>query len=56
MFLVLTFDSIMGTKRKCESDSKAEEKHKGTRLEEKMKILDKLRCGKSTAAVGLSSI
>jgi hypothetical protein len=54
LFVMLPLDGIMESKRKCKSDSEAEKNCKVMTLDEKIKILDKLRGGMSTAAVGLT--
>jgi hypothetical protein len=43
----------MESKRKCKTDNKAKISFKVMTLDEKMKILDKLRSGMSAAAVGI---
>jgi hypothetical protein len=52
--MILPLDSIMGSKRKCKSDTEAKKSCKVMTLDEKIKILDKLRGGMSAAAVGLT--
>jgi hypothetical protein len=52
--MVLSLDSIMETKRKRKSDNEAKKSWKVMTLDEKIKILDKLRGGMSAAAVGLT--
>jgi hypothetical protein len=54
LFMILPLDSIMESKRKCKSDNKVKKSCKVMTLDEKIKILDKLRCGMSAAAVGLT--
>jgi hypothetical protein len=43
----------MESKRKCKSENKAKKSCKVMRVDEKIKILDKLRGGMSASAVGL---
>jgi hypothetical protein len=52
--MILPLDSIMGSKRKCKSDNETKKSCKVMALDEKIKILDKLRPGMSAAAVGLT--
>lgn len=47
--MILLLDTIMESKRKCESDNKAKKSFKPITLDEEMKVLDKLRGGMSTA-------
>jgi hypothetical protein len=54
LFMILPLNSIMESKRKCKSDNKAKKSCKVIALDEKVKILDKLRCGMSAAAVDLT--
>jgi hypothetical protein len=54
LFMILSLDSIMESKRKCKSDNEAKKSCKVVTLDEKIKILDKLRGGMSAAAVGLT--
>jgi hypothetical protein len=51
--MILPFDSIVESKRKCKSDNEAKKCCKVMTLDEKIKILDNLRGGMSAAAVGL---
>jgi hypothetical protein len=44
----------MESKRKCNSDNEAKKSCKVMTLDEKIKILDKLRGGMSATAVGLT--
>jgi hypothetical protein len=52
--MILRLDSIMELKRKCNSYNEAKKSCKVMALDEKIKILDKLRGGISAAAVGLT--
>jgi hypothetical protein len=52
--MILPLDSIMESKRKCTSDSEAKTSCKVMPLDDKIKILGKLRGGMSAAAVGLT--
>jgi hypothetical protein len=52
--MILPLDSITESKRKCKSDNEVKKSCKVMTLDEKIKILDKLRGGMSTAAVGLT--
>jgi hypothetical protein len=52
--MILPLDSIMESKRKCNSDNEANKSCEVIALDEKIKILDKLRGGMSPAAVGLT--
>jgi hypothetical protein len=47
-------DSIMESKRKCKSHNEAKKSCKVVAVDEKIKILDKLRGGMSAAAVDLT--
>jgi hypothetical protein len=51
--MILPLDSIMESKRKSKSDNKAKKSCKVMTLDEKIKILGKMRGGMSEAAVGL---
>jgi hypothetical protein len=53
LFVMLPLDSIMESKLKCKTDNKAKS-CEGMTLDEKIKILDKLRSGMSASAVGLT--
>jgi hypothetical protein len=52
--MILPSDSITEPKRKCKSDNEAKKSCKVIIIDEKIKILDKLRRGMSAAAVGLT--
>jgi hypothetical protein len=54
LFMILPLNSTMETKRKCKSDNEVKKSCKVMTLDEKIKILDKLRGGMSAAAVGLT--
>jgi hypothetical protein len=54
--MILPLDSITGSKRKCKSDNEAKKSCKVMTLDEKIKILDKLRGGMSAAADGLTPL
>jgi hypothetical protein len=51
---VLSLDNIMESERKCTSDYEAKKSCKIMTLDEKIKIVDELRGGMSTAAVSLT--
>jgi hypothetical protein len=53
--MILPLDSIMEPKRKCKTDNEANKSCKVMALDDKIKILGKLRGGMSAAAVGLTS-
>jgi hypothetical protein len=50
--MILHLDSIVESKCKCKSDNEIKESCKVMALDDKIKILDKLRGGMSAAAVG----
>jgi hypothetical protein len=50
--MILSLDSTVESKRKYKSDNEAKKSCKVMTLDEKLKILDKLRGGTSAAAVG----
>jgi hypothetical protein len=52
--MMLPLDSIMESKRKYKGGNEAKKSCKVIILDEKIKILDKLRGGMSAAAVGLT--
>jgi hypothetical protein len=52
--MILPLDSIMEPKRKCKSDNEVKKSYEVMTLDEKIKILDKLRGGMSAAAVSLT--
>jgi hypothetical protein len=52
--MILLLDSIMESNGKCKSDNNTKKSFKVITLDEKIKILDKLRGGISAAAVGLT--
>jgi phage gp16-like protein len=52
--MILPLDNFMESKRKCKRDNEAKTSCKVMALDEKIKILDKLRCGMSAVAVGLT--
>jgi hypothetical protein len=54
LFMILPLDSIMESKRKSKSDNEVKKSCKVMTLDEKIKILDKLRGGMSAAEVGLT--
>jgi hypothetical protein len=51
--MMLPLDSIMESKRTCKSDNEAKKSCEVMTLDEKIKILFKLRGGISAAAVGI---
>jgi hypothetical protein len=52
--MILPLDSIMESKHKNKSDNYVKKSCKVMTLDEKIKIVDKLHGGMSTAAVGLT--
>jgi hypothetical protein len=54
LFMMLPMDSIAESNRKCKSYNEAKKSCKVMTVDEKIKILDKLRGGMSAAAVGLT--
>jgi hypothetical protein len=54
LFMILPMESIMESKQKCKSDNEATNSLKVMTLDEKIKILDKLRRVMSTAGAHLT--
>jgi hypothetical protein len=54
LFMILPLDSIMESKSKCKSSNEGKKSCKVMTLDDKIKILDKLRGGMSAAAVALA--
>jgi hypothetical protein len=52
--MILPLDSFMTPKRKCKSDTEGKKGCKFMTIDEKIKILDKLRSGMCAAAVCLT--
>jgi hypothetical protein len=52
--MILPFDSIMESKRKCKSDNEAKKSCKVMALDEKIQILETLHGGMKAAAIGLT--